>query len=162
MVKKAGAGKTKSKAKSGGQNGGAARGSLAVSHHAGLIYTMVLVAASDREMTDREMSSIGQDVLHLPVFEDFDQNRLPAVAGECAELLDSKNGLDDVLDVIARAVPERLRETAYALACEVAAADGKVSQEASRILELLRHRLSLGRLVSAAIERGARARAMRL
>jgi tellurite resistance protein len=133
-----------------------------ISAHAGLIYTMVLVSAADREITDRELSSIGQDVLRLPVFEDFDEYRLPAVAAECAELLDSERGLDNALDVIARAVPEKLRETAYALACEVAAADGKVSQEEARILELLRHRLGLGRLVSAAIERGARARAMRL
>lgn len=169
MLKKTGAGKSKSSAKANAKakaqpnrDDGAARGGLAVSHHAGLIYTMVLVSAADREMTDREMSSIGQDVLHLPVFEDFDKNRLPAVAAECAEALDSEDGLENVLDVIARSVPERLRETAYALACEVAAADGKVSQESSRILELLRHSLSLGRLVSAAIERGARARAMRL
>ncbi len=56
----------------------------AISHHAALIYTMVLVSASDREMNDFEMSSIGQDVLRLPVFSDFDQNRLPAVAAECA------------------------------------------------------------------------------
>lgn len=133
-----------------------------VSHHAALIYTMVLVSAADREMNDFEMSSIGQDVLRLPVFSDFDQNRLPSVAAECAELLDSDEGLENVLDIIAQSVPEKLRETAYALACEIAAADGKVSQEEARILEMVRHKLSLGRLVSAAIERGARARAMRL
>jgi hypothetical protein len=69
--------------------------------------------------------------------------------------------LDRVLDALSQAVPERLRETAYALACEIAAADNRVTQEEARILELLRHRLGLGRLVSAAIERGARARAMR-
>lgn len=133
-----------------------------VGHHAALVYTMVLVSASDREMNDIEMSSIGQDVLRLPVFSDFDQNRLPDVAAECAELLDSDEGLENVLDIIARSLPERLRETAYALACEIAAADGKVSQEEARILEMVRHKLGLGRLVSAAIERGARARAMRL
>ena len=134
----------------------------AISHHAGLIYTMVLVSAADREMTDNEMSSIGQDVLRLPIFSDFDQNRLPKVAAECAEMLDSDEGLETVLDMIAQSLPDRLRETAYALACEIAAADGKVTQEESRILEMIRHKLDLGRLVSAAIERGARARAMRL
>lgn len=139
-----------------------ARSAAAISHHAALIYTMVLVSAADREMNDPEMSSIGQDVLRLPIFSDFDQRRLPSVAADCAEMLDDEEGLDRVLDVIAQMMPERLRETAYALACEIAAADGKVTREESRILELLRHRLGLGRLVSAAIERGARARAMRL
>ena len=38
------------------------------------------------------------------------------------------------------------------------AADGKASQEELRFLELLRHRLEVGRLPAAAIERAARAR----
>ena len=59
-------------------------------------------------------------------------------------------------------LPERLHETAYALACDVAAADERISQEELRLLELLRHRLSVGRLPAAAIERGARARHLRL
>lgn len=142
------------------KNTGAKRG--AVSHHAGLIYTMVLVSAADREMNDFEMRSIGCDVLRLPVFSDFDKNRLPSVAAECAELLDSDEGLENVLDLIAQAIPEKLDETAYALACEIAASDGRVSQEEERILGMVRHKLGLGRLISAAIERGALARAMQL
>jgi hypothetical protein len=55
-----------------------------------------------------------------------------------------------------------LRETAYALACDVVAADGRATQEELRLLELLRHRLEVGRLPAAAIERGARARHRRI
>jgi hypothetical protein len=51
-----------------------------------------------------------------------------------------------------------MRETAYALACDIVAADGNASQEELRVLELLRHRMEMERLVAAAIERGARAR----
>ena len=60
--------------------------------------------------------------------------------------------------MIAAALPERLRETAYALACDVAAADEKVKQEELRLLELLRHGLEINRLKAAAIEFGAGAR----
>ena len=74
------------------------------------------------------------------------------------DVLSGENGLDDTLDDIATALPDRLRETAYALACDVVAADGNASQEELRVLELLRHRLEVERLVAAAIERGARAR----
>jgi len=56
------------------------------------------------------------------------------------------------------ALPEKLRETAYALACDVAAADGKVTQEEARILQMVRDHLQIGRLPAAAIERGSRAR----
>jgi len=133
-----------------------------ISHHAALIYTMVLVSAADREMPDVELQSIGDIVLHLPVFRDFDRNNLTKLATECATLLSDGDGLDKALAAVTGGLPEKLRETAYALACEVAAADGVVTQEESRMLEMIRHRLNIGRLPAAAIERGARARHQRL
>src|SRR3546814_6343769 len=125
-------------------------------HHTALVYTMVLVSASDSNMTDRERGTIGEIVSHLPVFADYERKRLTKDAQACAELLSEKNGLDNVLTQITAALPEKLKETAYALALDVAAADGAVSQEELRMLEMLRHRLAVGRLPAAAIERGAR------
>jgi tellurite resistance protein len=130
----------------------------AISQHAALIYTMVLVSAADRDMKDAEFSIIGDIVRHLPVFRGYDIELLPKTASACAEALDDDEGLDHVLTLIASALPAKLRETAYALACDVAAADGTVTPEESRLLELIRHRLDVERLVAAAIERGARAR----
>ena len=129
-----------------------------ISHHAALIYTMVLVSAADRDMTDAELRTIGEITGGLPVFRDYNRELLPETAAGCAELLDDESGLERALDLIHAALPERLRETAYALACDIAAADDVVSREEMRMLEMLRHRLSLDRLAAAAIERGARAR----
>ncbi|GAB4223688.1 MAG: tellurite resistance TerB family protein [Kiloniellaceae bacterium] len=131
-------------------------------HHTALVHTMVLVSAADREMTDAEMKTIGEIVSHLPVFADYDLKNLPKEAQACAELLNQDNGLEKVLSQIVAELPQKLRETAYAVALDVAAADGKASQEELRLLEMLRHRLAVGRLPAAAIERGARARYMRL
>jgi tellurite resistance protein len=129
-----------------------------IDHHAALIYTMVLVAAADRDMTDAELASIGDMVMHLPVFRKFDREHLVKISADCAKLLQKDQGLEQVFDHIKAALPRHLRETAYALACDVAAADGRATQEELRLLELLRHRLEVGRLAAAAIERGARAR----
>ncbi|MBU0725829.1 MAG: tellurite resistance TerB family protein [Alphaproteobacteria bacterium] len=129
-----------------------------ISHHTALIYVMVLVSAADSDMTDAEFSTIGEIVTHLPVFRDFEVNNLPSVAASCGELLQGDNGLDTALDLIKGALPARLCETAYALACDVVASDGQASQEELRMLEMLRHRINVDRLVAAAIERGARAR----
>ncbi len=131
-------------------------------HHTALVYTMVLVSAADREMTDSELMTIGDTVKHLPVFADYDLDRLPKAAQACAELLGQNNGLESVLAFIAENLPSKLSETAYAIALDVAAADREVSQEELRLLEMLRHRLHVGRLPAAAIERGTRARNMRL
>ncbi len=134
-----------------------------ISHHTALIYIMVLVSAADREMTDAEIRTIGEDVQRLPVFADYDIDMLPAAAADCASLLDEEaEGLDTVLGLVQDALPEKLRETAYVLACDIAAADGKLSQEELRLLQMIRHRLDLERLHSAAIERAARARHARL
>lgn len=129
-----------------------------ISHHAALIYTMVLVSAADRDMTDAELLMIGDIIQVLPIFKDYEIELLPASTAACAELLDDDNGLETVLELIAEALPARLRETAYALGCDIAAADGRVRQEELRLLEMLRDRLGLDTLVAAAIERGARAR----
>jgi tellurite resistance protein len=111
-------------------------------------------------MTDAEMASIGVSVAHLPIFRDYDRSKIASTAAGCIDLLNKENGLDRVIRDIKASLPEKLRETAYALACDVAAADGNVTQEEARLLELLRFGLSIGRLPAAAIERGARARHM--
>jgi len=99
-------------------------------------------------------------VAHLPVFRDYDRSKIASTAAGCIDLLSKENGLDRLIKDIKAGLPEKLRETAYALACDVAAADGKVTQEEARLLELLRFGLGIGRLPAAAIERGARARHM--
>jgi tellurite resistance protein len=126
--------------------------------HDALIYTMVLVSAADRDMTDNEMQTIGDLVRHLPAFSNYDHAQLPKAAAACAQMLQNDKGLDRALDAIAEALPKQLRETAYLIACDIAAADGKVGQEEARLLEMIRHRLEVGRLPAAAIERAARAR----
>jgi tellurite resistance protein len=123
-----------------------------------LIYTMVLMSAADGDMTDAELGRIGDSVHTLPAFEGYDDGRLAAEAEACADVLGGADGLETVLDLITSALPARLGETAYALACDVAAADATVAQEEARLLELLRHSLHVDRLAAAAIERGARAR----
>lgn len=122
-----------------------------------LIYMMVVTAAADVSLTDQEIARMSVLVERLPVFEGYDLNRLPAVAAECAELMQTK-GVDGVLQIIVAALPERLQDTAYALAVEIAAVDLQVEQEELRWLELVRDHLSLDRLTTAAIEVAARAR----
>ena len=127
-----------------------------------LIHIMVLMSAADRQMTDAEMKRIGDQVRNLPIFRDFDDSLLVVAAERCAEILNSDDGLDKVLDAVEAALPKRLGETGYALACEIAVADLNLQQEELRLLEMLRDRLSVDKLGAAAIERGVRARHMTL
>lgn len=127
------------------------------SQHA-LIYLMVMLSAADGDMNDSEMAMIGDMVRHLPVFRGFAIDQLPEVARSSTAHFSTPDGLHHVLRLIRHSLPERLYETAYAIACDMAAADGGISPEEMRVLELLRHELNIDRLHAAAIERGARAR----
>ena len=128
-----------------------------IGHQDALIYTMVLVSASDGEMTDAELNTIGDIIKHLPIFQGYDLDTLGKTAEACAELLADPAGLDTAGDLIQEALPAKLRETAYALACDVAAADAHVSQAELELLRWLRGRLGLARLEAAAIELATRA-----
>jgi tellurite resistance protein len=129
-----------------------------MNHHAALIYVMVTMSAVDRTMTDAELARIGEIVSNLPIFADFDPENLVKTAEACGEILSADGGLDHVLLLLRSNLPKKLRETAYAVALEIAAADLNIRPEETRFLEMLRDSLDLDRLTTAGIERGIRAR----
>ena len=126
-----------------------------------LIYLMVVAATSDAQVSDRELEIISSLVGRLPVFDGFERNNLGQVAAEAIDLIKDSSSLDNVLRMIFEAVPERLRDTAYALAVEVAAVDLRLEQEELRLLEMIREGLQLDGLIASAIEASARARLRR-
>jgi uncharacterized tellurite resistance protein B-like protein len=123
-----------------------------------LVATMILTAAADARLPEAETVTVRALMQALPALAGFPDGRLAEIDALVGAALAETDGLGALLDQIAGALPARLAETAYALACDVAAADLAVAIEEVRFLELLRDRLGLDRLVAAAIERGARAR----
>ena len=130
--------------------------------HDALIQLMVVAATSDAAITEQELGRIETLVGRLPVFEGFDRTRLAAVVNACADKLNGAHGLDGVIDDAITALPKKLQDTAYALAVEVTAVDLRLEQEELRFLEMMRDRMELDRLTTAAIEAAARARHRRM
>jgi len=123
-----------------------------------LIYAMITVSAVDRSISDEELKKIGSIVKELPAFENYDEDWLLNESQECGRLLAKDGGMRRVLDLMTASLPERLRETAYVLAAEVAASDRHIAAEEIRFLDLLAEALSLDKLTCAALERAATAR----
>lgn len=123
-----------------------------------LIAVMIAVSVSDSNIRTTELVTIQRIVNHLPIFADYDQDRMQSVSAMVFELFEDEDGVEAFLGLIRQTLPQKLSETAYALACDVAAADGRLQQVELRLLQALRHELAVDRLHGAAIERGARAR----
>ena len=123
-----------------------------------LVSIMVAVSASDNTVSKRELLSIIRIVEHLPIFSGYDKRRIKIIAQTVFDIFEEEDGLEALFGLIEQSLPQRLFETAYALACDVAAADGMLEEIELRFLQEIRYELNIDRLHGAAIERGARAR----
>ena len=132
----------------------------ALSAQDALVALMVAVSASDELIRTSELVAIQKIVNHMPVFGEYDADRITRVSTMVFDLFTEEDGLDALFGLIGDSLPSRLNETAYALACDVAAADGKLAETELRLLAEIRYELKIDRLSAAAIERGARARHM--
>ena len=132
----------------------------AMSPQDALVAVMVAASAADQNMRTAELVAIQRMVNHMPVFADYGADRIRRVSQIVCDLFEEEDGLDALFGLIREAMPERLNETAYALACDVVTADGKHSQPELQMLEEVREELRIDRLHAAAIEWGARVRHM--
>ena len=127
-----------------------------------LVAVMIAVSAADEEIRTAELVQMSNVINHLPVFAGYDAARLPIMSEFVFGHFEQEDGLEKLFARIREALPQRLWETAYALSCDTAAADGRIRETEARMLEEVRDELEIDRLHAAAIERGARARHMTL
>ncbi len=127
-----------------------------------LVAIMIAVSASDLDIRTSELVTIQRIVNHLPVFASYDPDRLGPVSQTVFDLLEEEDGLDALFGLVKDGLPEKLYETSYAMACDVAAADGFLDEDELQMLAEIRFQLNINRLHGAAIEQGARARHMKL
>ena len=127
-----------------------------------LVAVMFAVSVSDGTIRTAELLRTETQLNNLPIFADFDQDRLKLVSQAVLDLFSEDDGLDALFGLVREALPQRLWETAYALACEVAASAARLGQAELRRLEEIRDELEIDRLHAAAIEWGARVRHMTL
>ncbi len=123
-----------------------------------LVAVMIAVSASDENMRTSELLSIERMVNHLPAFRDYKMTRVTEVSNTVFDMLAEEEGLDILWTAVKAALPERLFDTAYALGCDVAAADLRAGERELRFLEEMRYEMNIDSLLAAAIEAAARAR----
>jgi uncharacterized membrane protein YebE (DUF533 family) len=123
-----------------------------------LVYTMVVAAEADHEIAEAEINVIGDLCNHLPVFQAVGRAKMTAMAMACSELLTKAGGRAKVFAMIRKALPSQLRDTAYALACDVIAVDSRLRRDELQALEEVRAELDVDPVMARAIEQVAKVR----
>jgi uncharacterized tellurite resistance protein B-like protein len=120
-----------------------------------LVYAMVVAAESDHDIAEAEVHLIGDLGNHLPIFRATGRAKMTRMAMACSELLAEADGRETVFGLIRAALSPQLRATAYALACDVIAVDGRLQPNEMQALEGIRAKLEVDPAVARAIERVA-------
>lgn len=129
-----------------------------ISPQTALIYVMVVAAVADHKLKRAELRIIEDVVKMLPIFRGFSGEHFTQDFDNCISILEQDDGIETALGLVAEALPPKLKHTAYALACEVIAADRTTELVELEWLALLRNRLKIEALNASAIEMAIRAR----
>ena len=115
---------------------------------------MTLSAATDGDISDKEMNTINYLFTTLPVFEKANNDYLSKKMIECMELTQEESNFENLLDHINEGLDSKkdLKKTAYILALEVRMAELNVIEESIRFLELLGETLQLNNLEISSIK----------
>lgn len=128
------------------------------STHEALIGVMLLASMSNGAIRTSELIIIENLINHSPVFADYDISKLRNVYQSLGPLMKTEDGLENFFDHLQAVLPDTLYETAYVMACDVAAAGCTVEQSELRFLEELACHLDLDPLYVSAIEWSAKVR----
>jgi hypothetical protein len=121
---------------------------------------MTLSAATDGDISDKEMNTINFLFTTLPVFEKANNDYLSKKMIECMELTQEESNFENLLDHINEGLDSKkdLKKTAYILALEVMMAELNVVEESIRFLELLGTTLQLNNLEISSIKHTIRSK----
>jgi len=115
---------------------------------------MTLSAATDGDISDKELNIINFLFTTLPIFENINNDYLSKKMIECMELTELESNFENILDLINDGLSSNkdFKKTAYILALEVMMADLNIIEESVRFLELLGDSLGLNNLETSAIK----------
>ena len=121
---------------------------------------MTLSAATDGDISDKELNIINFLFTTLPIFENINNDYLSKKMIECMELTELESNFENILDLINDGLSSNkdLKKTAYILALEVMMADLNIIEESARFLELLGDSLELNNLETSAIKHTIRSK----
>ena len=103
---------------------------------------LLAAAAADGHISDEEARGLWTTIERMKLFADFTPDKFNKMMDVLLKIL-KKGGPDLLVDKCVPALPDRLRETAFANACDIVLADGAVEDDERELIERLQNRLEI-------------------
>jgi len=103
---------------------------------------LLATIACDGHISDDEAFGMTTVLNRMRMFENYSNERFRSLINRLIGIL-KKRGIDHVLDRAVEALPEKLRETVFANACDLALADGGIEDDEKDFLDNLQKRLRI-------------------
>ncbi len=121
---------------------GGSSGSKDVTKHEAFTGILLAAAAADGHISDEEARGLWTTIERMKLFGNFTPDKFQRMIDNLLKIL-KKGGPDLLVERCAPAVPEELRVTAFANACDIVLADGVVEPEEKELIEKLQNRLGV-------------------
>lgn len=103
---------------------------------------LLAAAAADGHISDEEVSSLCTTVQRMKMFSNVSSNKFNSMMDTLHKIL-KREGVDKLVERCAEVLPDDLRETAFANACDIVLADGVVEDEEKELIEKLQNELDI-------------------
>ncbi len=103
---------------------------------------MILAIASDGYLADEELDAITAHLSRMHLFQHFRPETMRRMYGKLFEIL-RDDGAEVILESAKETLPSELRESAFAMCCDLILADGFMSQDEQRFLHKLHQSMEI-------------------
>lgn len=101
-----------------------------------MVAVMLAISAADGNISDEEIEDLITRLRRLRLFSGLTDDQLIAATNRPFDLL-RKGGPDELIRSACPALPQQLRESAFAIAVDLAFSDGSVADEEKQLIEKL-------------------------
>ncbi len=122
--------------------GGSEGGGKTITKQEAFAGILLAAAAADGHIAEEEARSLWTTIERMKLFEKFTPDKFNKMMDNLLKIL-KKGGPDLLVDKCYPAIPEALRETVFANACDLVLADGVVEAEEKAMIEKLQNRLEI-------------------
>ncbi len=103
---------------------------------------LLSASACDGHIADEELTSLFTTISRMKLFENYTEQKWTSMMDHLLKIL-KREGVDHLAQRCCDALPDELRESAFANACDIVLADGVVEDEEKEFLETLQKVLEI-------------------